>query len=106
MPWHVVHCPFSLKIFSPAATSCCGDTLPPSSDSSSGGFDSIWGIEFAYQVNPPITARANAPTLTVTGTAIGPLRLPAPADDGHGRGRRRGAVRVGCFRMPLLTQAA
>ena len=50
MPWHVVHCPFSRKIFSPAATSCAGVTLPPSSDSSSGGFDSIWGIEFAYQL--------------------------------------------------------
>ena len=50
MPWHVVHCPFSRKILSPAATSCWGVTFPPSSDSSSGGFDSIWGIEFANQV--------------------------------------------------------
>ena len=50
MPWQVVHCPFSRKIFSPAATSCCGLTFPPSSESSSGGFDSIWGIEFAYQL--------------------------------------------------------
>ncbi len=50
MPWHVVHCPFSRKIFSPAATSWSGVTFPPSRDSSSGGLDSIWGIEFAYQL--------------------------------------------------------
>ena len=48
--WQVVHWPFSRKIFSPAAVSCSGVTFPPSSDSSSGGFDSIWGIELAYQV--------------------------------------------------------
>ena len=59
MPWHVVHCPFSRKIFSPAATSCAGVTLPPSSDSSSGGLDSIWGIELANQLKLPMTARAN-----------------------------------------------
>ena len=76
MPWHVVHCPFSRKIFSPAATSCAGVTLPPSSDSSSGGFDSIWGIEFAYQLKLPMTARANTLTLTVTGTAIGRAMPP------------------------------
>jgi hypothetical protein len=50
MVWQVVHWPFSRKIFSPAAASCSGVRLAPSSDSSSGGLDSSWGMELAYQV--------------------------------------------------------
>ncbi len=47
MRWQISHVPLVLKISSPAFTSWAGVTLPPSSESSAGGFDWIWGIEFA-----------------------------------------------------------
>ena len=48
--WQTSQVPFVWKICSPAFTSCAGVTLPPSRESSSGGLDSIWGIELAKYV--------------------------------------------------------
>ena len=48
--WQISQLPLVWKISSPAFTSCAGVTLPPSSESSCGGLDSICGMEFAKYV--------------------------------------------------------
>jgi len=68
--WQISQVPLVLKISSPALTSWAGVTLPPSSDSSWGGFDSICGIEFANYVYEPMIRSANTDALTPTGTRI------------------------------------
>src|SRR5581483_8343867 len=107
IPWQVVHWPLPRKTCSPAATSCWGVTFPPSSDSSSGGLDSIWGIEFAYHVYPPITASAKTPTRTGTGTAMlrGTAGAAGLAPPGDGQGLRLARRRTG-RRVAALAQAA